>query len=187
MLDALAKQRASTQPVEEWKQEVQKKFQKPSLSVNNYSGGDVNVIGQLPVALQVENRNCLATILVQKGANVDLLLGTDLIPELGFLVLEAPGQKGQSMDLIQKKDEGSCNTSSMNHMKENPLLDTLTQSQAKDSTNEIAKSEERNAEEATEGASKDASKRVTEKEGGAGLEVSHIILALLLPLRSPVG
>ena len=103
VLDAFAKQRTPKQSVEEWKQVVQNKFQEPTLSVNNYGGGEVNVIGQLPVTLQVENKECQATILVQKGAAVDLLLGTDLITELGFLVLEAPDQKGQRADLLQKK------------------------------------------------------------------------------------
>ena len=34
---------------------------------------------------------------------MDLLLGTDFIPELDFLGLEAPDQKGQSVNLLQKK------------------------------------------------------------------------------------
>lgn len=75
--------------MEKWKQEVQKNFQEPTLSVKNYGGGDENVIGRLLVTLQVENKECQETILVQKGAKVDLLLGTDLISELGFLVLKA--------------------------------------------------------------------------------------------------
>ena len=34
---------------------------------------------------------------------MDLLLVTDLISDLGFLVLEASGQKGQSVDLLKRK------------------------------------------------------------------------------------
>lgn len=59
--------------MEEWKLQVQKKFQEPTLTVNNYGGGDVNVICQLLVTIQVEEKQCQATILVQKGATVDLL------------------------------------------------------------------------------------------------------------------
>lgn len=192
VLDTLAKQRAPKQSVEEWKQEVQKKFQEPTLSVNNYGGGDVNVIGQLPVTLQVENKECQATILVQKGAKVDLLLRTDLISDLGFLVLEAPDQKGQSVDLLKRKTfavnqslvkeagsvAGSCNTSSIT--KENSSTNTLTQSKSKDGMSESEKSEQRKTEEATQGSSTGVSKKVTEEGGRADLKVvSQIALYLL--------
>lgn len=201
MLDALAKQRAPKQSVEEWKQEVQKKFQEPTLSVNNYGGGDVNVIGQLPVTLQVENKECQATILVQKGAKVDLLLGTDLISDLGFLVLEAPDQKGQSVDLLKRKTfavnqslvkeagsvAGSCNTSSIT--KENSSTNTLTQSKSKDGMSESEKSEQKKTEEATQGSSTGVSKKVTEEGGRADLKVVSQIapteVRLLKAVRLP--
>ena len=73
--------------MEEWKQEIQKNFQEPTLPVNNYGGGDVNVVGQLLVTLQVENKECQATILVQTGAKVDLVLGTNLISVWAFWYL----------------------------------------------------------------------------------------------------
>ena len=181
MLDALTKQQAPKQSVEEWKQEVQKKFQEPTLSVNNYGGGDVNVIGQLLVTLQVENKECQATILVQKGAKVDLLLGTDLISNLGFLVFEASDQKGQCVDLLKRKTfavkqslvkeagsiEGLCNTSS-----------TLTQSQSKDGMSESVMSELMKTEEATQGSSTGVSKKVTEEGGRADLKVVSQIAPL---------
>ena len=57
-----------------------------NLSVNNYGGGGV-------VTIQVENKKCQATILVQKGTTV--LLGTDSITYLGYQVLQTSDWKGQ--------------------------------------------------------------------------------------------
>ena len=69
--------------------------------MNNYGGGEVNIIGQLPVSLKLGDKECRATILVQKGAALDLLLGTDLQTQLGFCVLKAPSREGQMIDLLQ--------------------------------------------------------------------------------------
>ena len=62
VLDALAKQQAPKKSVKEWKEKVQKKFPERTLSVNTYGEGDVNVIGQLLVTLQMENTEWQATI-----------------------------------------------------------------------------------------------------------------------------
>ena len=84
LLDVLAKIRTPNQTLEEWKQEVKDRFQTTSLSVNNYGSGEVNIVGQLPVSLKLGDKEYHAIILVQKGATVDLLLGTDLLTQLGF-------------------------------------------------------------------------------------------------------
>ena len=103
VLDALAKQQAPKQSAEEWKHQLHKKFQQSTLTVNNYGRGDVNVNGQLLVTLQVENKECKATMLVQKEVKADLLLGTDIISDQGFLVAEVRDQKVQSMELLKRK------------------------------------------------------------------------------------
>ena len=66
-----------------------------------YGGGEVNIVGQLPVLLKLKDKECCAIILVQKGATVDLLLGTDLLTQLGFCVLKASNRVGQMIDLLQ--------------------------------------------------------------------------------------
>ena len=101
LLDVFAKLRTPNQPLEEWQQEVKDRFQTTNLSVNNYGGGEVNIIGQLPVSLKLGDKECCAIILVQKGATVDLLLGTDLLTQLGFCVLKASDRDGQMVDLLQ--------------------------------------------------------------------------------------
>ena len=99
LLDVIAKLRAPNQTLEEWQQEVKDRFQTASLSVNNYGGGEVNIIGQLPVSLKLGDKNTI--ILVQKEATVDLLLGTDLLTQLDFCVLKTSDRDGQMIDLLQ--------------------------------------------------------------------------------------
>ena len=101
-MDILEKLKASTQATEEWKQQVQSKFQTPSIAVNNYGGGMVNIISQIPVSLKLGDKECHATILVQKGATLDLLLGTDLLTYLGFYVFQSCDKKGQAIDLLNR-------------------------------------------------------------------------------------
>ena len=99
LLDILEKLKNSNQTMDEWKQQVQSKFQTPSVAVNNYGGGMVNIISQIPVTLKLGNKECCATILVQKGATLDLLLGTDLLTHLGFSVFQSR-DKEEAIDLL---------------------------------------------------------------------------------------
>ena len=101
LLDVFEKLRTPNKTLEEWQQEVKDQFQTTSLSVDNYGGGEVNVISQLPVSLKLGDKEYCAIILVQKGATVDLLLGTDLLTQLGFCVLKTSSKDGQMIDLLQ--------------------------------------------------------------------------------------
>ena len=60
----------------------------------------VNIISQMPVSLKLGKKECSANILVQKGAALDLLLGTDLLTQLGFCVFQSLGKEGQAIDLL---------------------------------------------------------------------------------------
>ena len=84
-------------------------LQSPSLSVNNYGGGGVNVISQLSVHLTREGQECQSTILVQKGASLDLLLGTDVLLKPGCSVV-LPQDDGKMTDLLQGQvwDKSQC-------------------------------------------------------------------------------
>ena len=88
--------------MEEWKQQVQSKLQTPSIAVNNYGGGTVNIISQISVSLKLGDKECRATILVQKGAILGLLLGNDLLIHLGFYVFQSYDKKGQEIDLLNR-------------------------------------------------------------------------------------
>ena len=51
LLYVMEKLKTPGQSVEEWKKEVKSRLQSPSMTVNNYGGGEVNVISQLSVRL----------------------------------------------------------------------------------------------------------------------------------------
>ena len=71
------------------------------MSVSNYGGGEVNVISQLSVVLTHREKECRAVVLVQKGAPLGLLLGTDVLNQLGFYLLESSGEQGSMMELLE--------------------------------------------------------------------------------------
>lgn len=72
------------------------------MTINNYGGGEVNIIAQFSTALSHGDRQCHATILVQQGAPLSLLLGTDVLPALGFHLVRSP-LHGQATDIVTKK------------------------------------------------------------------------------------
>ena len=70
----------------------------------------MNIISQIPVSLRLGDKECGAVILVQKGAALDLLLGTDLLIQLGFRVLRIPDKERQMVS-AKDREEPSCKTS----------------------------------------------------------------------------
>ena len=81
---------------------VKARLSPPKLTLQNYGGGDLDIIRQMTANISRENYACSATVLVQKDAPLDLLLGTDLHASLGFLLLET-GSDGRALDLLQDK------------------------------------------------------------------------------------
>ena len=84
LLDVLAKNRMEGQTVQKWKEQVEKRLKTSSLSVSNYGGGAMNIISQMLVTLTHGKRECQTVVLVQTGAFLELLLGTDVLAQLGF-------------------------------------------------------------------------------------------------------
>jgi len=70
--------------------------------LHNYGGDKLKVVRQLMVTISREGHTCTATVLVQKGAPLDLLLGIDLQTQLGFLFLQKK-TNGIAVDLLQKR------------------------------------------------------------------------------------
>ena len=71
-----------------------------TLSLQNYGGGEVNLVREMEVTIRRANFTINATIQVQAGAPVDLLLGTDVQPRLGFIFL-ASDADGSAEELLQ--------------------------------------------------------------------------------------
>ena len=72
----------------------------PSMSPFCYGGGKLNLVKQMEVTLSRAGYTT-AMAQIQSGAPVDLLLGTDQLPHLGFR-MTAYNADGSIQDLLQK-------------------------------------------------------------------------------------
>jgi hypothetical protein len=64
-----------------------------------YGGGRLDIVGQLSATVQRGTYRETAVVLVQNRAPVDLLLGTDLQPYLGFKLLQKSAE-GPAVELF---------------------------------------------------------------------------------------
>ena len=58
-------------------------MQQPTTTLENYGGGKLNIVRQMPAKLSKGDEQLQTAIYIQDGAPVDLLLGTDVLPSLG--------------------------------------------------------------------------------------------------------
>ncbi len=58
---------------------VQSQMQQPTVTLQNYSGGTLNVVRQVMVQLSKGDKYPQALVYIQEGAPVHLLLGTDVL------------------------------------------------------------------------------------------------------------
>ena len=103
LLEALAKQKPKEQDPTEWAAAVKSHLEPLSLTLHNYGGDELKAVRQLTATISREGHTCTATVLVQKDAPFDLLLGTDLQTQLGFLFLQKK-TNGTAVDLLQKRN-----------------------------------------------------------------------------------
>ena len=106
LVNALAKKHESDQSPPEWMAAVEKQFQPSGLPLKSYGGHKLNLVCQLQVTLTRGNHTTDAVIQVQKDAPVELLLGTDLQPLLGFSFLME--DECETTDLLQQEQPSDC-------------------------------------------------------------------------------
>ena len=99
IIDVLARKRPPGQSPQQWREAVQKRLQKPSIPLRNYGGGELNLVRELEVEIERAGYSIKSVIQIHVGASVELLLGTDVLPHLGFLVL-ARSTGGTTEDLL---------------------------------------------------------------------------------------
>jgi hypothetical protein len=80
-------ERRKTQSREQWKIDTLKRLTPPTVSLRNYGGHPLAVIAQTPLQLSYGDRSIDTTVLIQKGAPNQLLLGTDVLSDLGFVLM----------------------------------------------------------------------------------------------------
>ena len=71
---------------------------RPSVTLNNY-GKLVDIMAQTKLTLSLGKQLVASVVLIQKGAPNDLLVGTDILPQLGVSLVVDKGN-GYMMDLL---------------------------------------------------------------------------------------
>ena len=97
-------------PKEERLKFAESKLKTPTISIRNFGGGRVNVLSQVTVDINRGNYKCRATILVQKGSTIELLLGTDLLTKLGFDLVKT-SQEGELTSILSNFEYSSTTRS----------------------------------------------------------------------------
>ena len=110
-MGVLAKERQSFNSPQEWKKVMAGRFEAPSVTLKSYGGGRLNIVAQLRVTLCHGNFNTNTTVLVQKDAPNELLIGTDVQSSLGFSLVIS--KDGTMKDLL-KGDKPNLNPPGMN-------------------------------------------------------------------------
>ena len=82
---------------------ILKRFSNPEVTLRDYGGQLLNILSQVPVILSRGEYQVDVTILVQKGAPNNLLLGTDVQSQLEFsLVMKT--SEAQAVDLLNGRE-----------------------------------------------------------------------------------
>ena len=84
VLKVLKSNRPKEQTDAQWKESTRKKLKDPDVMLKNYGGHRLDFIAQIELTLSRGQYQLITTILVRKDAPNDLLLGTDVQPQLGF-------------------------------------------------------------------------------------------------------
>ena len=81
---------------------MRQRLQPTTMSLRSYGGADLNIIGHVRCCLSVGKHKVDTMLQVQPNAPINLLLGTDTLPKLGFTLAYQAGCK----DLLEVKTTG---------------------------------------------------------------------------------
>ena len=95
LLQVLAKRKPCEQTPEEWKHEVRKRLEPTSVALRKYGCGQLPVVRQVKTTLVRSVRAWPQCMQVQKEAQTKLLIGTDLLSQLGFLFVKTELEAGR--------------------------------------------------------------------------------------------
>lgn len=102
-LKTVAKKRTSEQTPAEWGKSVQARLQPTTMTLRSYGGDELNIVSQVQCHVTRGDREVDALLQVQKDAPVDLLLGTDVLSQLGFALIQTRRQHSDDL-LIHSAD-----------------------------------------------------------------------------------
>ena len=100
LLQVLAKRKPQTQTPEEWRCEVEARLKPTQVDLRSYGSGHLPVVRQIQTIISRNGQEVSAVVQVQKDAPAKLLIGTDLLPHLGFLLVQTEVD-GEDVDLLE--------------------------------------------------------------------------------------
>ena len=101
----LSQEQNQFKSVIEWKVAMQERLKSPDIVLTGYSGERLNVLAQLKVTISQGDYVVTVTALVQKDAPSPLLLGTDVLPSLGFsFAFQKPGNTNLDTDTQEERN-----------------------------------------------------------------------------------
>ena len=98
-LKAAARNREPVQTPLEWGEEVRKKLKPTTVSLWSYGENEHEIVSQVTCQLERDGYHMTTILQVQKGAPVDLLLGTDALSGLEFSLVQA-NREGPATNLL---------------------------------------------------------------------------------------
>ena len=99
LLEALARQRPKSQSAEDWRAAVEERLEPSTVTLQNYGGQRLGIVRQIKVGITRPGCSVEAVVQVHQDAPTDLLIGTDLLPQLGFIFLQTE-LEGEDIDLL---------------------------------------------------------------------------------------
>ena len=106
LLQVLARQRRKGQNPDEWKAEVENRLAPTAMVLQNYSGDKLRIVRQIRLTLARSGFVTETLVQVQKGAPAKLLIGTDVLPQLGYLFVQST-MEGEDVDLLRNEFNSS--------------------------------------------------------------------------------
>ena len=101
LLEAIARQRPKSQSPDDWRAAVEKRLEPSTVTLQNYGVQRLGIVRQIKVGIARPGCSVEAVIQVHQDAPTNLLIGTDLLPQLGFTFLQTEFE-GEDVDLLRK-------------------------------------------------------------------------------------
>ena len=102
----MARQRRKGQNPDEWKAEVENCLAPTAMVLQNYSGDKLRIVRQIRLTLARLGFVTETLVQVQKGAPAKLLIGSDVLPQLGYLFVQST-MEGEDVDLLRNEFDSS--------------------------------------------------------------------------------
>ena len=109
LLEILAKQRRPGQTPSEWRTVVESRLEPTSLILQNYSGDNLKIVRQIKIDMSRPGYSIIAVVQVQKGAPAKLLIGIDLLSQLGYFFIQTT-EDNSDCDLLSTDSNNGDNS-----------------------------------------------------------------------------